>query len=72
MKAKSMTLKQAETYLKATEYPFSVITIRKAIATGKLKAVMNDAPVPYYTIKEVDLLAWASNAKHHKPGRKTD
>lgn len=68
-----MTLKQAEAYLKAnTAHTFSVITIRRAVMDGKLKAVMNNAPVPYYTVDENDLLTWASDDKAHKRGRKTD
>ena len=72
MKIKSMTLEEAETLLKTTDYPFSAITIRSAAMDGKLRANLHRAPVSYYTVIEDDLLAWASDPDMHKPGRKVE
>lgn len=71
MKGKEMTIKQASEYLKTTENYFAPVTIRKAITDKKLPAVKHEnAPIPYYTVNEADLVAWASSASAHKPGRK--
>lgn len=73
MGKKQMTLKQAADFLKTANLPFSVVTMRKAIRDGKLKATLNtSAPVTYYVIEENDLIKWAMTPKHHKPGRKTE
>jgi len=67
-----MTIKQASDFLKAAGKPFSPITIRKAVTTGRLTATRHTVPTDYYLIEENDLLAWASDDKLHKRGRKTD
>jgi hypothetical protein len=73
-KVKSMTLSQAVEYLKTIEgvKPYALPTLRKAVHVGKLRAKLIDAPVPYYQVTEADLIAWASEAAQHKPGRKTE
>ena len=67
-----MTIKQASKFLARTDHPFSAVTIRKAITDGKLKATLQTVPTKYYIIDEFELLLWASDAKNHRPGRKTD
>ena len=66
-----MTIKQAAKFLAEAGKPFSPITIRKAVTAGRLKATRHTVPTDYYLIEESDLLAWASDATKHKPGRKT-
>ena len=65
-----MTLKQAAEHLKTTEYRFALDTVKKAVSNGKLPARLEDAPIPYYTVLESDLMAWASNPEMHKSGRR--
>jgi hypothetical protein len=67
-----MTIKQASKFLANTDHPFAPVTIRKAVTEGRLKATRHTVPTDYYLIDESDLMAWASDAKSHRPGRKTD
>lgn len=66
-----MTIKQAAKFLKEAGKPFSPITIRKAVTSGRLAATKHTVPTEYYLIEESDLLAWASDENFHRPGRKT-
>ncbi len=72
MKLNTMTLEEAETFLKDTAHPFSAITIRRAVMDGKLRANLHRATVSYYTVIEDDLVEWASDPDLHKPGHKTE
>ena len=72
MKIKPMTLKEAETFLRDGDHPFSEIAIRRAVMDGKLRGNLVRGPVSYYTIIEDDLLEWASDPDMHKPGRKPE
>jgi hypothetical protein len=72
MKIKAMTLKAAETLLKATDHPFAEATIRRAVMDGKLRGNLVRGPVSYYTVIEDDLMEWASDPDMHKSGHKTE
>jgi hypothetical protein len=64
-----MTIKQAAKFLEEAGKPFSPITIRKAVTSGRLAATKHTVPTEYYLIEESDLLAWAADVKLHTPGR---
>ena len=71
MKLNTMTLQEAETFLKDTEHPFPAATIRQAILDGKLRANLVRKSLSYYTVIEDDLLEWASDPAMHPPKRKS-
>jgi hypothetical protein len=72
MKNEAMTLKEAETFLKTTDHPFSEMTIRNAVMNSKLRAHLHRGPTSYYTVIEDDLLAWASAPAMHKREHKPE
>jgi len=67
-----MTIKQAAKFLEEAGKPFSPITIRKAVTSGRLAATKHTVPTEYYLIDKSDLLAWVADESLHKRGRKTE